>query len=644
LLPIYLIAPRRIYLNIFHEKQELLPNKGSLSTNDNKIKLSLPFTVYFLNIFRRFTCIDYITIFENENNENKTPFGHYTCHTVTITSCNKEENEKASAPTVSTTTVSDIGTTTAVCGGSITSKGNADITERGVCWSTESYPTIANSKTSDGTGKDFFTISITGLSAGSTYHARAYATNSIGTSYGDDISFTTSTTLPSVATLAISAISKTGASSGGIITTDGGAEITAYGVCWGSSANPTIANSKTNDGTGVGSFTSTITGLTANTVYHVRAYAINSAGTAYGDDITFTSSPTVPTITTNAISSITMISALSGGTITSNGGAEVTAYGVCWGTSTNPTTSDSKTTDGTGSNTFTSSITGLTLMTTYHVRAYAINAEGTAYGNDVVFTTLAELPTVPDNDNMLLGNPSNATTDIVNANNYLMVKPQYCMSYNNSKRTTNWTSWHLYSGDLGSTDRSNDFREDATLPSGWYQVGSSDFKYSTYGFDRGHMCPSADRTFSSENNSATFLMTNMIPQAPNNNQQTWSNLEGYCRTLVNANNELFIICGPYGQGGTSAKGTFSILSTGVVVPSQTWKIIVVLANGNNDLSRISASTRVIAVWMPNSQTISSTWTNYRVSVDYIESQTGYDFLSNVPTSIQEVIEARVDNL
>jgi endonuclease G len=247
-----------------------------------------------------------------------------------------------------------------------------------------------------------------------------------------------------------------------------------------------------------------------------------------------------------------------------------------------------------------------------------------------------------DNDNMLLGNPSNATGNIINANNYLMVKTQYCESYSNSKHTPNWTSWHLNSSDLGSAARQDDFRPDATLPSGWYEVVASEFSGS--GFDRGHMCPSADRTSSVANNSATFLMSNMIPQSPKNNQVTWANLENYARTLVDAGNELYIISGGVGQGGTGSNGYATTVGNGVVVPAQTWKIIVVLPNGNSDLSRITSSTRVIAVLMPNNQTVSSqTWGYYRVSVASIEAVTGYNFLSNVSASIQSAIEAKVDN-
>lgn len=451
--------------------------------------------------------------------------------------------------------------------------------------------------------------------------------------------------LPVVITSQISSIDASMATSGGNVTSDGGDDISARGVCWSTNQNPSIdLATKTNDGTGSGEFTSSITGLQSGVTYHVRAYATNSAGTAYGTDVSFTTKALIPTITTTAFTSITSTSAISGGNITSDGGAPIIAKGVCWSIDANPTVNNSKTNDGTGFGTFTSTLSGLTESTVYHARAYATNSVGTAYGLDITFTTTTTGSSTSDNDNMMLGNPSSATADIVNANNYLMIKPQYCLSYNNSKLTPNWTSWHLYSGDVGSTNRQDDFRADITLPTGWYRVTETDFQYSTYGFDRGHMCPSADRTSSTENNSATFLMTNMIPQAPNNNQQTWANLENYCRTLIDAGNELYIICGPYGQGGTSAKGTFSTLNSGVVVPSKTWKIIVVLANGNNDLSRITTSTRVIVVEMPNIQNLDYNWRNHRVSVDAIEALTGYNFLSNISTAIQDAIEAKVDNL
>jgi uncharacterized protein (TIGR02145 family) len=199
---------------------------------------------------------------------------------------------------------------------------------------------------------------------------------------------------PALTTSAVNSITPNSASCGGNITAQGNSPVTARGVCWNTSPNPTIVNSKTIDGTGTGTFTSSITGLTPSTTYYIRAYATNNAGTAYGNGISFTTLSVgsgVPILTTIAASSITFSTATSGGNINSDGGAAVTARGVCWSKSSNPTIADSKTTDGTGTGPFTSSITGLTLYTTYYVRAYATNNVGTGYGTEISFTTSAIL-------------------------------------------------------------------------------------------------------------------------------------------------------------------------------------------------------------------------------------------------------------
>jgi endonuclease G len=222
-----------------------------------------------------------------------------------------------------------------------------------------------------------------------------------------------------------------------------------------------------------------------------------------------------------------------------------------------------------------------------------------------------------------------------------MEKVQFKLSYNRSKATANWVSWHLDPSWTGTTPRQDDFRADNTLPAGWYQAGST--SYSGSGFDRGHNCPSADRTASVADNSETFLMTNMIPQAPVNNQQTWANLEAYGRTLVGQGNEVYIIMGCYGVGGTGSAGSANTINNGnITVPSNIWKVLVVLAQGTNDVGRVTTSTRVIAVNTPNLNTTGA-WGTYRTSVDAIEAATGYDILSNVSTSIQATIEATVDN-
>ena len=293
---------------------------------------------------------------------------------------------------LTTVDITELTAASAVSGGNITNDGGSEITARGVCWNTSIDPTISNNKTSDSIGAGIFSSKIINLTDNVLYYARAYATNSSGTSYGNTISFTTtSATKPILTTSAISGITKTSAISGGAISSDGGAAITSRGVCWSTSSNPTIAHNKTNDGTGTVTFTSNITALNPNTLYYVRAYATNKAGISYGNEILFsTLIPTMPTLSsTSAISNITQTTATSGGTITDDGGSAITMRGVCWSTSTNPTISNSKTTDGTGTGSFTSNLTGLTAGVTYYVRAYAMNLYGTAYGNVVQFNTIA---------------------------------------------------------------------------------------------------------------------------------------------------------------------------------------------------------------------------------------------------------------
>lgn len=531
-------------------------------------------------------------------------------------------------PAVTTNNVSNITTNTATGGGNVTSQGTAPVTSRGVCWSTSHNPTIANSHTTNGSGTGGFTSNITGLTQGTTYYVRAYATSSAGTAYGNEVCFTTSVLqVPTVITSTVTNTTSTTATCGGNVTSDGGATVTARGVCWSTSPNPTTNNNYTTNGNGVGSFTSVLTGLSSNTTYYVRAYATNSVGTAYGNEHSFTtpspfvcgtslltdidgnvyntvqigqqcwmrenlkathyadnttipqgntntsytdpyyvhfsnevylynwaavmhgesssnanpsgvqgvcptgwhvpsdaewtqltdyvsnrsqywcnsSSPNIakalagtqdwqastttcavgntphnnnstnfsampvgyfygpisssysaydyygrytlywsasangsmyaynrclyyddpdfsrgqtylyyglsvrcllddgnaltiqpPVVTTTLVGNVTLNSATCGGNVTDDGGALVSARGVCWSTSHNPTTSDSHTSDGIGLGIFTSSITGLIQQlshsTTYYVRAYATNSAGTAYGNEESFTIPAARP------------------------------------------------------------------------------------------------------------------------------------------------------------------------------------------------------------------------------------------------------------
>lgn len=412
--------------------------------------------------------------------------------------------------TLSTTAASSITGITATSGGNITSDGGSSIVMRGVCWKATPGATIADSKTSDGSGSGTFVSNLTGLLPVTTYYVRAYAINNTVVNYGNEISFTTLPVLPTLAaTAAATAITGTTATSGGNVTATGGASITERGICFGLTINPTIADTKVIDQTpGLGTFVSNLTGLVGNTTYHVRAYATNSAGTAYGTDISFTTLKLAPTLvttaasaitgtgatsggsatfggggysygdrgvaystvpnspsptfvsigfittfptapwvtnltglqsnttyyirsylnkydptavwgtpawstdfgnelsftttgpsapvvgTTSAITGISANTAVSGGTITSDGGSPITAKGVCWSTSTNPVLGVGNfTTDGTGTTSFTSNITGLASNTTYYVRAYATNGVTTSYSPaSVSFTTWVQAP------------------------------------------------------------------------------------------------------------------------------------------------------------------------------------------------------------------------------------------------------------
>jgi hypothetical protein len=393
------------------------------------------------------------------------------------------------APTVTTTAITDILGTSATSGGTVTNTGGEAVTDQGVCWSTSTNPTVADSHTHDVADPSPFVSSLTSLTANTIYHVKAFAANSAGTSYGAEVDFETDVVPTLAATTAISKITHATASSGGNVTADGGATITARGACWNTSTLPTTANSKTTDAGTTGAYTSAITGLSPATTYHLRSYATNSVGTTYGTEVDFTTDtlsdisdavftvaetttpvvsslsdstvysgqvititgtdfgasqgyvrfiwnyaaitswaatsivvtvppgvvsgnlyvglPTevwsagtaytlavVPTLTTAAISAIAATTATGGGAITSDGNATVTAHGICWNTSTAPTTANSKTDDILDPTPFVSSITGLTRATKYYVRSYATNPVGTGYGPEVEFTSASLAPTM----------------------------------------------------------------------------------------------------------------------------------------------------------------------------------------------------------------------------------------------------------
>lgn len=392
-------------------------------------------------------------------------FKAYATHAVGTTYSNEQSLSIVAIPSVETLRALQIGDSSVQCDGIVHADGGSTVVERGFVYDTLANPPFIRWNSTAGWGIGSFTDTISGLYPSTPYYFRAYARNAVGTAYGsvqvlslcwnpritsgiDSLCLGTSGTflafpmggiwrssdpsiaqidsitglvtavsvgtanilytvagsggcansttsrsvtvcvaLPSLTTTAATSISSNGAATGGVVTSGGGAQVSARGVVYGTSANPTLSNPFTVDGNGMGSFISVLTGLTPVTAYRVRAYATNSAGTAYGNEILFSTSIGLPVLVTSNMSLITHNSAQSGGTISTDGGASIAQRGVCWSTTAQPTTANARTQNGTGTGTFTSNITGLTASTQYFLRAYATNSAGTAYGQQQSFTT-----------------------------------------------------------------------------------------------------------------------------------------------------------------------------------------------------------------------------------------------------------------
>lgn len=234
---------------------------------------------------------------------------------------------------------------------------------------------------------------------------------------------------------------------------------------------------------------------------------------------------------------------------------------------------------------------------------------------------------------LVLGNPSGAKTDVNRPDNYLVVHTGFILSYNRSRGAANWVAWHLSATDLGDVERASGFRQDTALPVAW-RVKNDD--YTNSGFDRGHMCPSEDRSNTEEANRETFMMSNVQPQTGRLNGGPWKALEGEMQRLVRQGFEAYMYAGCYGSDGHR-------IADKVTVPTRCWKVIVLLTEGNNDLRRIGANTRVIAVEMLNTIDAISGWRNHRTTVDAIEGATGLNLLSRIRNDIEDVLESRLDD-
>ena len=261
-------------------------------------------------------------------------------------------------------------------------------------------------------------------------------------------------------------------------------------------------------------------------------------------------------------------------------------------------------------------------------------------GDEVKETTPVETPAAPPptstekesalNKFLPLGNPSNAVFNTSSHNNYLMTGEYFSLSYNRDKGLPNWVAWRLTKNSFGDAGRQNDFRPDNRLPDDWERITPND--YTGSGYDRGHLCPSADRSSSEGANSSTFLMSNMAPQKHDMNAGPWEKLESYSRSLARRNNTLYIIAGHYGEKGK--------IKNKITIPTNFWKIVVVVPNGN----QITKETRIIAVDMPNIDGIEAkNWRDYKTTVRQIEQKTGFNFLNTLPADVQNSLKSKVDS-
>lgn len=326
--------------------------------------------------------------------KNSTLYITLFIYAIATVSCSKDpelSGNLSSEITVTTQAVSSIAQTTAVSGVQVSAGFSDDVLDKGICWSTTDNPTTALNKLSGGKGSGTSSLILNGLTPGSVYYLRAYVTTKNEAIYGNQQQFRTFNYQLATLTLSpVANITQTTAICGGNVTYLGGGVVSAKGVCWSTTSVPTIVNPHTLDGSGLGTYSSAITGLNPSTTYYVRAYATNQAGTAYSPLLIFTTTSVQPaTVSSVTVSGITKNTATISGSVTADGGGPITSRGICWSIGSIPYVPQNYyNSNGSGTGAVSATLTGLVSGTTYYVRAYATNAAGTSYGALVSFRTL----------------------------------------------------------------------------------------------------------------------------------------------------------------------------------------------------------------------------------------------------------------
>jgi endonuclease G, mitochondrial len=245
------------------------------------------------------------------------------------------------------------------------------------------------------------------------------------------------------------------------------------------------------------------------------------------------------------------------------------------------------------------------------------------------------------NPHVRFGLPAPAEAKASSREAYLIERPQYVLSYNAKTRNPNWVSWRLRKEDIGGAARGK-FQPDPLLPKGFAKVAAG--VYTGSGFDRGHQCLAKDRSATQEDCDATFYTTNIVPQSPASNQRGWERMEDYCRRLAKGGSVLYISCGPHGVGGEGKNGPADEIGKGktkVTVPSKLWKVVLVLPGEDAEPRKNS---RVIAVIMPNDQSVDFNWAKYRVKASKVEKLTGHRFFRNVPEEVASELRDHLDTV
>ena len=308
--------------------------------------------------------------------------------------CKKDKETTISPPKVETASVDNIMNTSARVGGRITDDGNASITERGYYWDTITSPEKTGTKVNVGAGDGAFYDTLQGLTVGTTYYVKAFAKNASDISFGNETYFTTQISLPTISATTVTSLTKTSVLVGGEITDNGGAPVTKRGVYWGKSAQPQTSGIKLEIDSGLGTVADTIADLDKAITYYVVAFATNVKGTAYGNEVSFTTEPSAATVSTKPALNIGTNTALLKGEVLANGGAPVTEHGFYWDSLPNVSSNRRQVVVGSGIGNFESEITNLSPNTNYYFISYAINSVDTVYGQEFSFTTKGETPEI----------------------------------------------------------------------------------------------------------------------------------------------------------------------------------------------------------------------------------------------------------